>query len=67
MPDNAWVAILLGGFGGLGLGIGLVVGALIARWLRRYVREDEVRPRPGTLGGSDGQDAPRDRHGDPRP
>lgn len=36
-----WADAAVAGIAGLGLGIGLVVGAAVARWLRRYSDPDE--------------------------
>lgn len=35
-----WLVLTVAGVGGFGLGVGLVVGAFIARTLRRYIREE---------------------------
>lgn len=40
VSDNFWLFLGLFGMGGLGLGIGLVVGAFVARMLRRYIRDE---------------------------
>lgn len=43
MTEDAWVAIAVAGFGGFGLGLGLVIGAFIARTLRRYMRDEHMK------------------------
>lgn len=40
--DNPWVVIAAAGFVGFGAGMGLVLGAFIARTLRRYMREERL-------------------------
>lgn len=44
MDNEAWVLVAAVGIGGLGLGTGLVVGAFVARALRRYMRDEDLRP-----------------------
>lgn len=44
--DNIWIAILLFGFGGFGVGIGLLVGAYVIRTLRRYMRDEDEPKQP---------------------
>ena len=40
--DNAALVLAACGIGGLGLGIGLVIGAFVARMLRRYMRDEKL-------------------------
>lgn len=40
--DNVWVGLLLVGVGGMSLGVGLVVGAFVARTLRRYMKDENL-------------------------
>lgn len=42
MTSSDWVLVLAVGIGGLGLGIGLVIGAFVARMLRRYMTEEKL-------------------------
>ena len=42
MPENVWIGVLMVGAGGVGLGLGLVVGAFVARMLRRYMRDEDL-------------------------
>ena len=42
MPESIWVGMLLVSVGGASLGIGLVVGAFVARMLRRYMRDEDL-------------------------
>ena len=53
--DNPLALILGLALAGLGLGFGLVIGAFVARALRRYMHEEDLRP----YGRRDG------RHDDP--
>lgn len=39
-----WEVSLAGAFAGLGLGLGLVLGAFVARSLRRYMRDERMKP-----------------------
>lgn len=43
MGEGAWLVILTAGIGGFGLGMGLVLGAFIARTLRRYMRDEHMK------------------------
>lgn len=43
MTASDWVVVLAVGVGGLGLGIGLVIGAFVARMLRRYMSDEGLR------------------------
>ena len=42
MPENVWIGMLMVSVGGASLGIGLVVGAFVARMLRRYMRDEDL-------------------------
>lgn len=39
--SEPWLALAIAGIGGIGVGIGLVIGAFVARLLRKYIRDDE--------------------------
>lgn len=43
MRDAGWVLVAAAGIGGFGLGMGLVLGAFIARTLRRYMRDENMK------------------------
>lgn len=43
MSTDQAVLIAAIGFGGFGLGLGLVLGAFVARALRRYMRDEGLR------------------------
>jgi hypothetical protein len=46
--SSGWVAVAVGGAVGTGLGFGLVMGAFVARALRRYMRDEGLGERdPG--------------------
>lgn len=42
MAERPALWLLAAGFSGLGLGIGLVVGAYVARALRKFVRDEDL-------------------------
>lgn len=41
---SAWVVLGAGALVGMGLGFGLVIGAFVARALRRYMSDEGFRP-----------------------
>lgn len=42
MTRDVWVGMLLVSVGGASLGVGLVVGAFVARMLRRYMKDEDL-------------------------
>ena len=57
--EHFWLAFVLVGFAGFGIGGGLVVGAFVARALRRYMRDEGL----GNGGGRRGEHDPRGQDG----
>jgi len=44
LSEHFWLTFVLVGFAGLGLGFGLVLGAFVARSLRRYMTGEGFHP-----------------------
>lgn len=47
---NFWLDAGIAGFAGFGAGLGLVLGAFVARTLRRYMRDEDMKGTNGNGG-----------------